>query len=155
MWGTPNFHYGRGCLLYNEWYNIVQPSHGRVAASGSPWAPHMRSLISHPNNEFEGIHICSRNTTKLLCLSPKTKCTREITSLTGSSSHDELDRDRGRFGAKRATPAVRWLHRTIIMLARLTVSMKNTSMFESFCLSQGYLTNLSGIHIEKKTKQLY
>ena len=31
--------------------------------------------------------IRSHNPTKLLCLSPKIKCTREITSLTGSSSH--------------------------------------------------------------------
>ena len=37
---------------------------------------------------------------------PKKKCTGEITSLTGSSPHEELNRPEGRFGAKRATPTV-------------------------------------------------
>ena len=50
----------------------------------------MRNSISHPKNDLEGIR--SHNPTKLLCLSPKSKCTREISSLTGSSSHEELDR---------------------------------------------------------------
>ena len=58
----------------------------------------MGSSISHSKNNFEGIR--SHNPTKLLCplvlkkYSSKyeTKRTREITSLTGSSSHEELNR---------------------------------------------------------------
>ena len=58
----------------------------------------MRNSISHPKNAFEGIR--SRNSTKLLCLSPeKKKCAREITSLAGSYSHEELNLDQGLFGA--------------------------------------------------------
>ena len=50
----------------------------------------MRNSISHTKNDFEGIR--SHNPTKLLCLSPKICGTREITSLTGTSSHEELNR---------------------------------------------------------------
>ena len=46
--------------------------------------------MSHPKNDLEGIR--SHNPTKRLCLSPKNKCTREFSSLTGSSSHEELNR---------------------------------------------------------------
>ena len=64
----------------------------------------MRNSISHPKNVFEGIRL--HYPTKLLCLSPKNKCAREITSLTGSSSHEELNRP-GTFGAKSATHVYR------------------------------------------------
>ena len=66
----------------------------------------MRSSISHPKSEFEGIRL--HNPTKLLCLSPKSICARDIASLTGSSSHEELNRTEGKpfFGAKIATPTV-------------------------------------------------
>ena len=53
----------------------------------------MRSSISHPIlHDFEGIR--SYNPTKLLCFSsPKTtQCTRGITSPTGGSSREELNR---------------------------------------------------------------
>ena len=49
----------------------------------------MRNSISHHKNDLEGTR--SHNPTKLLCLSPEIQCTREITPLTGSSSHDELN----------------------------------------------------------------
>ena len=57
-----------------------------------------------PKINFEGIR--SHNPTNLLCLSPKKLCTREITSLTGSSSLEELNRTEGIpfFGTKNATP---------------------------------------------------
>ena len=61
----------------------------------------MRNSISHTKNDFEGIR--SHNPSKLLCLSPKICCTREITSLTGSSSHEELNRP-GTFWRKTCNP---------------------------------------------------
>ena len=67
---------------------MLEPSHGRVAASVLEFLTYMRNSISHPEYDFEGIQ--SHNPTKLLCLSPKLKCTRGISSLTGSSSHEEL-----------------------------------------------------------------
>ena len=50
----------------------------------------MRTSISHPKDDPEGIR--SRNPTKLLYLSPNTHDTRNITTLTGSSSVEELNR---------------------------------------------------------------
>ena len=46
--------------------------------------------MSHPKNDFEGNR--SHNPTKLLCLSAKKQCTREITSVTDSSSYEDLNR---------------------------------------------------------------
>ena len=68
------------CILPTE------PSHGRVAAK----APQVKNSLAPPKNDSEVIR--SHNPTKLLRLSPKTKCTREITLLTGSSLHEELNR---------------------------------------------------------------
>ena len=64
----------------------------------------MRNPISHQKNDFEGIR--SHNPTKLLCLSPKIYCAREITLLTGSPPHEELNRAQGLFGPKRTTLTV-------------------------------------------------
>ena len=53
----------------------------------------MMNSIPHSKKDLEGIQ--SHNPTKLLlCLCPKIKCTRssEIISLTGSPSHEELNR---------------------------------------------------------------
>ena len=61
----------------------------------------MRKSISRSKNDFEGIR--PHNPTKLLCLSPKIKCTREIASLTGSSSHEELNHP-GTFWRKTCNP---------------------------------------------------
>ena len=61
----------------------------------------MRNSISHPKNDFEGIG--SHNPTKLPCLSPKKSCTREITLMTGSSSHEELN-CQGTFCRRRCNP---------------------------------------------------
>ena len=52
----------------------------------------MMNSIYHPNYNFEFIRL--HNPTKLLCLGPKTKRTCEITSWTGSSSHEEPNRPR-------------------------------------------------------------
>ena len=88
--------------------SIDEPSHGRGAAlSESPRAPHMRHSISHPNNDFEGIR--SHNPTKLTCLSPKNKCTRENNSLAGSSPHEEVNR-----------PGTVW-HKTFHPYGRMTL----------------------------------
>ena len=49
----------------------------------------MRNSISHPNNDLEGIHSVAQPDQASLSRSPeKTTSTREITSLTGSSSHE-------------------------------------------------------------------
>ena len=67
----------------------------------------MRNSISHPKNDFEGIH--SHIPTKLLCLSPekKKKCTREIALLSGGSSYERAQIGQGHFGAKNATPTAK------------------------------------------------
>ena len=114
----------RGFFLF-FWGSYAEPSHGRVAVGGltnsidepshgrgaalleSSWAPHMRHSISHPNNDFEGIR--SHNPTKLPCLSPKNKCTRENNSLAGSSPHEEVNR-----------PGTVW-HKTFHPYGRMTL----------------------------------
>ena len=64
----------------------------------------MRNSIYHAKNDFGGIR--SHNPTKLLCVSAKIQCTRDFFSLTGSSSHAELNRP-GAFWRKQLQPG-RW-----------------------------------------------
>ena len=54
-----------GLVGWQKTVNQIDRSHGRVAASETPWAPHVRNSTPHPENEFEGSR--SHNPTKLLC----------------------------------------------------------------------------------------
>ena len=95
-----------GCNRRRGRVLVAPGSHSTVRLQHqSLTSPHMRNSLSHPIlHEFEGIR--SRTTRPSFCASVlKKKCTRGITSLTGSSSHEELNRP-GTFGAKTATPAV-------------------------------------------------
>ena len=104
----------------------MKPCHGTGAAE-SPWVPHMRSSISHSKSDSECIR--SHNLTKLLCLSPKNVCTREITQLTGSSSHEELNRP-GTFwpNITTATLTVGWLNHLLMLMIRLSSSSVDLSI---------------------------
>ena len=72
----------------------------------------MGNSISHPENDFERI-LSHNNPTKLLCLRPKKIRTREISSLTGSSSIEELNRS-GTFSRIKCNP---YLGMTLLALS--------------------------------------
>ena len=65
-------------------------SHGK-GCSISPRALHMRNSISHSKKEIEGIRV--RKTRPSFCCPchPQEVCAREITSLSGRSSHEEFN----------------------------------------------------------------
>ena len=88
-------------LSHRSMFIFLRLPHGRLAAE-SPWAPDIRNSISHPKNVFQKAF--GRTTRPRFCaFSPKMKCTREITSLTGSSSHEELNRP-GTFSRRNCDP---------------------------------------------------
>ena len=104
----------------------------------------MRDSISHPTNRLRRHSVAQPDRASMPC-SPKIKCTREITSLTGSSSHEELNRP-GTFWCKKCNP-----YRGMTPLAkaelRCQVSKHEKEESDTINLKQNKRTKVEDKHV--------
>ena len=83
-------------------FSILQKSHPTVGLQQK--VPELLTWgTQYPARKMTSKSFGRTTRPKLLCLSPKIKCTREIASLTGSSSHEELNHP-GTFWRKTCNP---------------------------------------------------